>query len=219
MMTGGHRDPSEKRPMMKRALTGLLVILLFFGGSILTAVKADPESEISDALDRFAELYEQGRYDDALSVAENALKLSERELGTDHLTTATALNELAVVYVALGRYDEAEPVYKRSLAIREESLGPDDPDVALSLNNLAQLYRAQRRYTEAEPLYKRALEIEEKALSPEDPDVATTLDTLAGLYHLQGRFAEAEPLYQRALAIRTSSGSPFSLTINLSSIM
>ena len=43
--------------------------------------------------------------------------------------SATALNNLAVLYRDQGRYAEAEPLYKRALAIREKALGPDHPDV------------------------------------------------------------------------------------------
>ena len=44
-------------------------------------------------------------------------------------TSATSLNNLAVLYQAQGRYAEAEPLYQRALAIREKALGPEHPDV------------------------------------------------------------------------------------------
>jgi len=123
-------------------------------------------------------------------------------LGPEHPSTATSLNNLALLYDNQGLYAKAEPLYQRALAIYEKALGPEHPDTATSLNNLAGLYASQGLYAKAEPLYQRALAIDEKALGPEHPDTAIDLNNLAALYDSQGLYAKAEPLYQRALAIR-----------------
>ena len=130
-----------------------------------------------------------------------SLLIREQQLGADHPSTATSLNNLAELYRAQGRYPEAEPLYKRSLSICEQQLGADHPHTASSLNNLAGLYRVQGRYPEAEPLYKRSLLIREQQLGADHPDTATSLNNLAGLYRVQGRYPEAEPLYKRSLLI------------------
>ncbi|MEA5519009.1 CHAT domain-containing tetratricopeptide repeat protein [Limnoraphis robusta] len=147
------------------------------------------------------QLYQQGKYNEAIPLAERVLEIRERLLGENHPHVATSLNDLALLYSDQGRYDEAEPLYQRSLAIWEKALGENHPHVANSLNNLASLYSYQGRYDQAEPLIQRSLAIVEKALSTEHPDVASSLNNLALLYKSQGRYAEAEPLYQRSLAI------------------
>ena len=153
-------------------------------------------------------LYQAGRYGEAIPLAEEALAIYEQALGPDHLGTATSLNNLALLYRSQGRYGEAEPLYLRALEIREQALGPDHPDTATSLNNLALLYESQGRYTEAEPLLQRALAINEQALGPDHPSTASSLNNLALLYRSQGRFTEAEPLLQRALEIREQALGP-----------
>jgi tetratricopeptide (TPR) repeat protein len=157
---------------------------------------------------KVVELYQAGKYAEAIPLAQQALAIYEKALGPDHPDVPTALTNLAALHYQQGRYVEAEPLLKRALAIREKALGPDHPDVATALNNLAELYRDQGRYAEAEPLYKRALAIWEKALGPDHPDVATALNNLALLYYQQGRYVEAEPLYKRALAIREKALGP-----------
>ncbi len=69
------------------------------------------------------------------------MRLGTEDFGHDDPTTATLLNNLALLYKAQGRYAETEPLYKRSLAIKEKALSPEHPDVAQSLNNLAALYK------------------------------------------------------------------------------
>ena len=88
--------------------------------------------ELMEAYDRFNELYAEGRYQEAIPFAKEALRLNEREFGPDDPTTGITLNNLALLYKTQGRYAEAEPLYKRALAIKEKALGPDHPDVALA---------------------------------------------------------------------------------------
>src|SRR5215470_12023211 len=153
-------------------------------------------------------LYRMGKYADAVPLAQRVLAIREKEQGPDHPDVATALNNLALLYLAHGRYLEAEPHFKRSLAIREQALGPDHPNVGASLNNLAGLYAAQGRYAEAEPLLKRDLAIREKALGPDHPDIGDSLSNLAALYQAQGRTADVEPLYKRTAAIAEKALGP-----------
>jgi CHAT domain-containing protein len=157
---------------------------------------------------QYTKLYEQGRYSEAIPLAQRVLAIAEKVLGPNHYGVARSLNNLAGLYRAQGRYADAEPLLKRSLAIVEKSLGPDHPDVAAALNNLAGLYGDQGRYTDAEPLFKRSLAIYEKSLGPNHPTVATALKNLANLYSDQGRYADAEPLFKRSLAILEKSLGP-----------
>ncbi len=78
-----------------------------------------------------------------------ALAIDEANLGTDHPTVATDLNNLATLLIDTNRLAEAEPLMRRALAIDEASLGTDHPDVAIRLNNLAHLLQATNRLAEA----------------------------------------------------------------------
>ncbi len=168
---------------------------------VLLVQQSDELEEAEQLNQQFIQLYQQGKYNEAIPIAERVLKIRERLLGQNHSDVATSLNNLAALYVSLGRYSEAEPLYQRALAIKEKALGTSHSSIATSLNNLALLYVSQGRYSEAEPLYQRSLAIREKALGGEHPDVATSLNNLAYLYDSQGRYSKAELLYQRSLAI------------------
>ena len=62
---------------------------------------------------RKLQLYNQGRFSEALPLAQRALGMREKALGPDHPEVATGLNNLALLYQAQGRYADAEPLYKR----------------------------------------------------------------------------------------------------------
>lgn len=120
---------------------------------------------------RASELYQAGKYAEALPLAQRAAELSEKALGPEHPDVATTLNNLAALYDATGQYATAEPLHQRALTILEKALGPAHPYVATMLNNLADVYRLMGAYAKAELLYQRVLAIREKALGPEHPTV------------------------------------------------
>ena len=110
-------------------------------------------------------LFNSGRYADALSVAEQQLRLlgesyghshqqgASRLSGTrprrvrgptrhNHHEYATAMNNVATLYQALGRYGEAEPLLEQASKIQQRTLGNDHPHTVASLSNLATVYQA-----------------------------------------------------------------------------
>jgi len=76
------------------------------------------------------QLQKQGKYADALPVAQEALQVAEATFGSEHTNTANALNNLRDIQVALGKYAEAEPFLSRSLELKEKGLGPESIEVA-----------------------------------------------------------------------------------------
>jgi len=97
-------------------------------------------------------LIEQGKYQEALPIAEKAVEVAKRARGPEHLDTADALNNLGLLFKksgdyaskldqAMGEYAKAEPLLLEALQIRQKALGPEHPDTARSLDDLGELYR------------------------------------------------------------------------------
>ena len=119
---------------------------------VMLASSSGAQTEIRpDDLSSLRQLYEAGKYADAVLLAQSALELAEKQFGPEHPNVARSLNNLAVLYNAQGLYGEAEPLHKRALAIVEKTLGPEHPYVATSLNSLAGTYQAQGRYAWPSP--------------------------------------------------------------------
>jgi tetratricopeptide (TPR) repeat protein len=146
-------------------------------------------------------LHGRGRFNEIEPLYRSALTIVEQVFGSEHITIAISLNNLAVLYQAQGRYNEAEPLYSRALMITKQKLGTRHPEVATNLNNFAALYCAQHKYTEAERLYHQALEIWETTSDSDPLNVVTCLSALADLYRLQQRYVEAKSLHQQAQTI------------------
>ncbi len=108
-----------------------------------------------DMNNQVLQLYQMGRHEKAIPVAEQALKKAESEFGAESPETALSLNNLALLYKTEGKYDEAIRLYERSLAIAEKIAGPRHEDLLVPLNNLAMLYESQGEKEKAEKVYER----------------------------------------------------------------
>lgn len=173
------------------SLGGVLVGIRWFLGAQHLAALAT----------RVSQLHSQGKYNEALPLAEEYVALTRHGYGEEHPEFAKAALWQGVIYHSQGRSAEAEPLVRRALSIYERTLGPNHRDTGVALNYVAEVYRAQGRYMEAEPIYKRLLPVIEGAFGPDHPHVGALLDSLAEGYRQEDRYAEAEPLYKRSLAI------------------
>jgi len=142
-----------------------------------------------------------GKYEQALPLFQEALRIREEVLGKLHPDYATSLNNLAELYRAQGQYEQATQLLKEASEIFGQVLGKLHPDYATSLNDLAHLYHSQAKYEEALPLYQEASKIREKVLGKQHRDYALSLNNLALLYKEQGKNEEALPLLKEASEI------------------
>ncbi|KFY28037.1 hypothetical protein V491_00670 [Pseudogymnoascus sp. VKM F-3775] len=142
---------------------------------------------------------QKGEYIQAESSLQEAIVLSERDLGANHPDTLPSVSNLASLLQRQGRYQEAELLNRRALEGYERELGVDHLDTLTSVDNLALLLQSQGRYQEAELMNRRALEGRERELGVDHPDTLTSVSNLALLLQSQGRYQEAELMNRRAL--------------------
>jgi CHAT domain-containing protein/tetratricopeptide (TPR) repeat protein len=148
---------------------------------------------------RIPKLMSEGKWGEAVTLAERRLELVRAQNGENHVDTAQALEGLAGLYNIQRRLAEAEPLYKRALAIRDKTLGAAHPDTVRLLGMLGIIYRQLGRAGEAEVLEKGGREAALQQAGP--PDDALRLRNEAGFHQERGELAEAERLYRQALAV------------------
>ena len=163
---------------------------------------------------RAIQLYQRGKFAEAIPVVKKVLEIRKKALGEDHPDYATSLNNLAELYRAMGDYAKAEPLYRQALEIRKRALGEEHPDYATSRKGLAGLHELMGDYAKAEPHYRKATEIYKKALGEDHPHYATSLSHLAGLYRSMGDDAKAEPLMRQALQVTRESVEATALVLS-----
>jgi len=90
-------------------------------------------------------LNEQGKFTEALKIAQDAQNLAAKIFGENNDKYAVALNNLAAIYKREGRYDEAESHFKQAMEIWQKTLGEEHSNIAYSLNNLAEIYLSKSK--------------------------------------------------------------------------
>jgi tetratricopeptide (TPR) repeat protein len=96
--------------------------------------RAQGTDELASLRTQVSQLHSQGKYAEAIPIAERYVALARRKHGDNHNEYATAIAWLAYVYKAQGRYADAEPLFKRSLAISEKAFGAEHPAIATARN-------------------------------------------------------------------------------------
>ncbi len=149
-----------------------------------------------------AKAYQEGRYQDGITLAKEAYEKSISSLGEKHPSTVDSMNNLAALYQVWGQYSKAEPLYVKALQITREFLGARHPSALMSMNHLAGLYYFQGEYSKAEPLYVKTLQLRKEVLGEMHPDTLMTTNHLAGLYRSQRKYSKAETLFLKTLQLR-----------------
>lgn len=149
-------------------------------------------ADAAPLLDEAANAFDQGRFDEVVSLAERALKLDARSAPARHFRAAGLLEA--------GRGDEALEEYERALR-----LAPSDPEIQLGLADLLICRPGEDR-----ALVERGLALCEKgrrlARKADDPDLEFEFLLLEGTARNQlGECAAAIEVLDEALAILPES--------------
>lgn len=175
-------------------------VSVLFQASQQTSAPISPELAEARALSNSAvNLYQQGKYKEALNPAKRALEIRERTLSADDKLVLEAVRDLAAINLALRKHKEAEALYQRMLTGQEKQYGSESIDVAETLSILARLHYVKGNVDQAQEEYARVLAIEEKSIGTDSRQLAQTLFQLAELYQSQGNLEKAYPLYQRLM--------------------
>lgn len=192
--------------MIKKLLLTFLIV-----PSLLSPGLAQDSPELVEATQlsrQVVKLYNEKKYYEALPLAKRALELRQKALAREHPLVVSALNNLALVYMAKGKYADSESLYERALAAQEKAHGADSPTVADALENLAWARYGRGKVGEATDMFERALSIREKALGPLHADTSHSLFNLARLHEKMGRPDKSLPFYRRALEVREKALGP-----------
>lgn len=150
---------------------------------------------------RVVQLYKEGKYDEALPLAQSVLIAREKILGPDDGRTAAALINLAELYIAKTKYSEAEKLYARLLSLYEKTFGSDAIQTAMIVDSLALTDYLKGDFKSAEDLYIRAVAMREHAPGAERANLGHALFELAEFYRSRRSYAKAAPFYLRAIEI------------------
>lgn len=148
---------------MKYCLFGFIVIiLLVFKSSAQTNAQSSELKEAEQLSAQVVRLYQSGKFNDALPLAERALILREKALGADTELVAAALRNLAEVQLARKNTKEAEVTYDRYLSVYGKAVGESNSKFVSALERYICLLVGINRREKALEAQKRLFRLDNK---------------------------------------------------------
>ena len=179
-----------------------LPFVLFAVGLSIFASSACLAKDDLESLDqRIVELFEQGKYQEAIPLAEKAVKMARRLRGPEDPDIATSLNNLAVLYQAMGEYAKAEPLFRERSGSGRRSWALNIPTRRRASITWPCCTRRWARTPKPNRSYRKRSGSGRRS-RPRTSRHGHSVNNLAELYQAMGEYAKAEPLLQEALPIQ-----------------
>lgn len=167
--------------ILQKALFIILCVLMVHISPILQADANSGPLEVRQLNKHVILLYRSQKYEEAVPMARQAMRLMDRVKKPSPVLFIQTLNNLAELKRQTGDFVTAETLFLRSLRISVQTLGETHSSIPIICNNLALLYENFGKFAEAEALYQRSLKIRESKLGRDHPKVITLVHKLAAL--------------------------------------
>ncbi len=140
--------------------------------------------------------------DEALTIAEEALRLCHQHLKPDHLEEANAYLNIGNVHYLTGQHEQALEEYNKAKKIIDD-ISHDEKHLYAAPTNMGigNVYYGKLQYKEAFNYFKNALNTNTEILGRNHPYVANSLLSLGNLYRNKGSYNLAKDHYNEALEI------------------
>jgi len=204
---------------MKKNLTLVFILGAFFAVNAQDSKTSSPASQEVKNLDAaVVRLFQLGKYEEALPIAQKVVQIKEKELGKDHIETAKALRNAGFIYYFLNNQKEAEKNFEGALEIFEKQTAPTKEENLLTADVLERLAYIKYGFGKRESMeffFEKALLAYEKAGEKDSLKASKILFSLGNLKSAKREFGKASNLFEQALAIRVKKlGEKHSDTID-----
>lgn len=173
----------------------------------LELITSAAEADLPEAMGKLHHMYDTGtsiqlNYSKAAYWAEQLVAHFRKELGEEHPSTLTWLNNLAFTYGKLGEYQKALELHEKVYAIECQTLGEEHPDTLTSLGNLAVTFGDQGNHKKALELNEKVYAIQCGVLGETHPETLASLNNLASNFGDRGDYSKALELHEKAYGLQ-----------------
>lgn len=146
----------------------IIIIILFFNFLNINLIFSQ-SLELRESVKETKSLYKEGKLNDAVKSALQAIKYSNNDFGKDHYYTATLIENLGIIQYELLMYEDAKKSFLEVYEIRKIVLDKDHIDIAESLNYIALTNRKLHQYDTAIYYHNEALLVMSRSLTKSNP--------------------------------------------------
>ncbi|CAF1344752.1 unnamed protein product [Adineta ricciae] len=152
--------------------------------------------------------YDQGDYEEAISLYENILDIFGRIFPPNHINFSILYNSIGFMYSAMGEYSKALSYYENCLQAQEKLLPVNYSVLSSCYSNMGRLYQNMAEYAKSLVYCEKVLEIDRKILPSNHPTLSQHYIDIGTLYQCIGEYSKALPCYEKALDIKQRSLPP-----------
>ncbi len=153
-------------------------------------------------------LWKSERYNEALPMAKQAVKLKEQVFGNEHPEYGNSLSNLSAHYYALGMKDLSIDLANQVLQIREKELGRSHPSTLDSLYNIGIINFDSQHYEHAKDSFEKFLSSYVSAYPRREEDQPT-----------EKAYDALMKLFESCYNIEQETGSPVTISKDIWSMM
>jgi len=146
------------------------------------------------------------RIQDALPLAEEAMRIVLKAEGDSGLDAALAYSDVAEVHRMAGRPERALPLYKKALALYEQVLGRNHPRIASILSQEGLILMDEGKLSLAEKAMTQSLDILKKVCPGCTFEMTVSESNLGLLRMKQGKYQEADRLLNHVVELQEQYG-------------
>jgi serine/threonine protein kinase len=141
-----------------------------------------------------------GRLEESVSLFEEALDLTRRDLGPANQESLLAASNLALAYRSAGRLEDALRLLKESVELCKTKVGANHPFMDTALRNLLDAYQDIGRPLEAVQLAEDTVSQAKSKYGPNSPTTLAYMNALGQTYQKAGQGDKALPLFEEILS-------------------
>jgi tetratricopeptide (TPR) repeat protein len=146
-------------------------------------------------------LQQLGAFDEAIHVAEQAIRIWELNGVTESPSMVQSLLSLGTIHRHRDEYGAALPYYDRALAIAEGTHNPNSRELADVLYELCVFHKETRNYEKSWECLNRCLAIRKQIEPPDYAGIADCINDRAVLLSAEGKPADLMSIYLEALSL------------------
>jgi len=150
----------------------------------------------------------QGKFQEAVQVAEAELAKARTTPQTDGVSLARTLNEVGISYLEQGRGEDGEPAFEEALKVLRNTGHQRTLVSAQIWENLSDCRVMTKKYPEALAGISESLRLTAELEAPAGKEYGLRLSKQALARIFLGQFAEAEAEARRAVTILEAHGAP-----------
>jgi len=157
-------------------------------------------------------LHNQGKYTEAIEIAEECLKTSRLKLGSNHSCTLNSMNTLSKSYIQLRKFNDAYELTNECIKTSTIVNGKDHGATLYHMLSLIDIYTFEGRHEEAQKLLREYI----AKINKDDIQYLDILCRLASTCISTSQYEEGQKLYEECLEkCRSQQGGNHPLTISI----